>query len=179
MCDELERTEFPSELARLRYTFRRVVRMVYRERTGNPKATVRWTAVGYAHGVVGRGHLMFVGWPTWADIPFGDPSSIPGGVPILQYLLDLWESGVLRFEEADADFIDLAKRNPKAVLPGRPIDLPAPRCWGPYPRDDLGLARARPVTNPEGRPLRKNWLVGALTPKVIDDEFEYGIVGEA
>ncbi len=131
-----------------------------------------WSVTGYACAVVVRGRLRIVGWPVWADIPFGDLSRIPGGEPVMEFLTALWDSGELRFEPADAAHIDLARRNPHEVLPGRPVKLPAPNCWGRYPRNDLKLARFRPKTNPLGLPLKKGRMVGAITPKLILDEVD-------
>ncbi|KAI0350967.1 hypothetical protein OH77DRAFT_1411925 [Trametes cingulata] len=136
--------------------------------TGNPEARMWWTAVRYAKGVVLRGRQKLVGWPTAAGIPFGNLSDIEGGQPIMRYLLDHWTDGTIRFEPADERDIDLARRNPKAVLPGVPPVLRSPRRWGPYGRNDIGRARPRPVTNPEGRPLRRR-KDGAITPKLILD----------
>ncbi|EIW51340.1 uncharacterized protein TRAVEDRAFT_54648 [Trametes versicolor FP-101664 SS1] len=64
------------------------------------------------------------------------------------------------FERADEAFIDLAKRNPKAVMPGKPPS-----------RDDIGKARGRPASgiNPKtGRPYRRR-KDGPKTPKMILD----------
>lgn len=125
-----------------------------------------WVGVHYARGVVIRGGCKLVGWPTKAGIPFGNLSDIPGGQPIMQYLLDRWADGTIHFEKASESDIDLARRNPKAVLPGEPPKLHDPRRCGPYGRNDIGKSRYRPVTNPTGKPLRrpKN---GAITPKLI------------
>ncbi len=102
---------------------------------------------------------------TYANIPFADPSAIPGG---MRFLLALWDVGILRFEPATAEEIDLARRNPDTVLPGTPPALPAPFCWGPFGRNDIGLGRLRPKTNPLGLPLRRP-KTGPKTPKLLLD----------
>lgn len=137
--------------------------------SGDPKAKMKWTPRGYAKGVVYRRRRKLIGWPVWADIAFANLSDIPGGEPVIQFLFDLWNAGTLRFVDASEDDLDLAKRRPMDVCPGVPPELPAPQCWGPYPRDDRKRARARPVTNPHGLPLRRKKL-GAITPKLILDE---------
>ena len=127
-----------------------------------------WSKKAYAFGVVVRSGHHLRSWPTYANIPFADPSAIPGGQPTMRFLLALWDVGILRFEPATAEEIDLARRNPDAVLPGAPPALPAPFCWGPFGRNDIGLGRPRPKTNPLGLPLRrpKN---GPKTPKLLLD----------
>ncbi|TFK79478.1 hypothetical protein K466DRAFT_559891 [Polyporus arcularius HHB13444] len=163
---------YSSPLAELRGKLRAMIRQKLAERTGRPKARMGWSVVGYAHAVVVRGRLRLVGWPVWADIPFGDLSAVPGGEPVMEFLTELWNRGELRFEDADAAHIDLARRRPLDVLPGHPVELPAPQCWGRYPRNDLKLARFRPKTNPLGLPLKKGRMVGAITPKLILDEID-------
>ncbi|KAI1792047.1 hypothetical protein LXA43DRAFT_859192, partial [Ganoderma leucocontextum] len=79
---------------------------------------MRWSAKGYARHVVIRGGKMLKGWPTDAGVPFGNLSDVPGGQPVMELLLALWTSGMLRFEEASEDEVDLAVSNPTAVLPG-------------------------------------------------------------
>ncbi|KAI1786972.1 hypothetical protein LXA43DRAFT_848817, partial [Ganoderma leucocontextum] len=86
--------------------------------TGNRKARMRWSAKGYARHVVVRGGKILKGWPTDAGVPFGNLSDVPGGQPVMDLLLALWTSGMLRFEEASEDDVDLAIVNPTAVLPG-------------------------------------------------------------
>ncbi|KAI0684142.1 hypothetical protein C8T65DRAFT_748961 [Cerioporus squamosus] len=163
---------YSSRLAELRGKLRAMIRQKLAERTGKIKARMGWSVIGYSRAVVVRGRLRLVGWPVWADIPFGDLSAIPGGEPVMEFLTELWNRGELRFEDADAAHIDLARRKPVDVLPGQPVELPAPRCWGPYPRNDLKLARFRPKTNPLGLPLKKGRMVGAITPKLIFDEVD-------
>ncbi|EIW56705.1 uncharacterized protein TRAVEDRAFT_49524 [Trametes versicolor FP-101664 SS1] len=152
-----------------------------------PRIKMKWTAVEYANGVVVKGGHRLVGWPNRANeephdpngppldpldtIPFGNLSDIPGGQAVIQRLLDLWTSGKMYFERADEAFIDLAKRNPKAVMPGKPPVRPAPKCWGRQSRDDIGKARGRPASgiNPKtGRPYRRR-KDGPKTPKMILD----------
>nr|VWO95418.1 F-box and WD domain protein [Ganoderma boninense] len=136
--------------------------------TGNPKAKMGWSKKAYAFGVVVRGGHHLRSWPTYANIPFADPSAIPGGQPAIRFLLALWDVGILRFEPATTEERDLARRNPDAVLPGIPPMLRAPFCWGPFGRNDIGLGRLRPKTNPLSLPLRhpKN---GPKTPKLVLD----------
>ncbi len=135
------------------------------------RATMKWTPKGYAKGVVLRRRRKLSVWPVWADIPFANLSDIPGGEPIIEYLLNLWTTGMMRFVEATETDVDLAKRRYMDVCPGVPLKLPQPRCWGPFTRNDLGKARRRPVTNPMGLPLKRK-RVGAITPKLVLDEID-------
>ncbi|PIL37670.1 hypothetical protein GSI_01364 [Ganoderma sinense ZZ0214-1] len=159
---------YSTGLAKLKAALRDRMTGKLRQLTGNPKASMHWTKNGYAFGVVVRGGHHLRSWPTYANIPFADPSNIPGGQPTIRFLLALWDVGILRFEPATADDIDLARRNPAAVLPGTPPVRPAPFCWGPFGRNDIGLGRLRPKTNPLGLPLRrpKN---GPKTAKLVLD----------
>lgn len=142
------------------------------ELTGNPKASMKWAPVHYALGVVYRGRYRLVGWPKKEGVPFGNLSSIPGGEPVMEFLLSLWLDGTMYFAPADDDYRDLAKRNPKAVLPADPPPRKAPKCWGSCGRNDIGKGRARPVTNPEGKPLRRK-KDGPKTPKIcLDSDVE-------
>ena len=149
-----------------------------------PGARMGYTPTRYASAVVARGHGELKHWPGpgAGDIPFGDPSAIPGGIPVLEHLVDLCERGIIHFAAADAEHINLARRNPLAVLPGKPVKPRKFQQWGRFPRNDLGRARARPVTNPFGLPLKKRWLVGAITPKLIldeaDEEWEDEVLSE-
>ncbi|KAI0349182.1 hypothetical protein OH77DRAFT_1432293 [Trametes cingulata] len=159
---------YPIPLSTMRARLRMLIKDELCRLTNNPKARMWWTAVHYAKGVVLRGRHKLIGWPTAAGIPFANLSDIPGGQPIMQYLLDRWADGTIRFVPANDIDIDLARRNPKAILPGVPPVLPAPRHWGPYGRNDIGKARHRPVTNPKGWPLRRR-KDGAISPKLILD----------
>lgn len=94
--------------------------------TGNRRARMRWSAKGYARYVVIRGGKILKGWPTYAGVPFGNLSDVPGGQPVMELLLSLWTSGTLRFEEASEDDVDLAVSDPTAVLPGTPLATPQP-----------------------------------------------------
>ncbi|PIL24499.1 hypothetical protein GSI_14254 [Ganoderma sinense ZZ0214-1] len=87
--------------------------------TGNRRARMRWSAKGYARNVVIRGGKVLKGWPMYAGVRFGNLSDVPGGQPEL--LLSLWTSGMLRFEDASEDDVDLAVSDPVAVLPGTPL----------------------------------------------------------
>ncbi|KAI1783617.1 hypothetical protein LXA43DRAFT_1102335 [Ganoderma leucocontextum] len=159
---------YSTGLAKLKAALRDKMTGRLRQLTGNPNAKMRWSKKGYALGVVVRGGHHLRSWPTYANIPFADPSAIPGGQPTMRFLLALWDVGILRFEPATAEDIDLACRNPDAVLPGTPPALRAPFCWGPFGRNDIGLGRLRPKTNPLGLSLRhpKN---GPKTPKLLLD----------
>ncbi|KAI1791770.1 hypothetical protein LXA43DRAFT_1010461 [Ganoderma leucocontextum] len=110
-----------SRLVALRSRIRKLMDQKLRDLTGNRKARMRWSAKGYARHVVIRGGKMLKGWPTDAGVPFGNLSDVPGGQPVMDLLLALWTSGMLRFEEASEDEVDLAVSNPTAVLPGAPI----------------------------------------------------------
>ncbi len=85
---------------------------------------MRWSAKGYARHVVIRAGKVLRGWPTHAGVPFGNLSNVPGGQPVMDLLLALWTSGMLRFEDASEDEVDLAVWNPTAVLPGVLLDTP-------------------------------------------------------
>ncbi|KAM5532953.1 hypothetical protein V8D89_013419 [Ganoderma adspersum] len=92
--------------------------------TGNRRARMRWSAKGYARHIVIRAEKILAGWPTYAGVPFGNLSDVPGGQPVMELLLSLWTSGMLRFEEASEDDVDLAVSDPTAVLPGAPLATP-------------------------------------------------------
>lgn len=132
---------------------------------------MRWSSGGYAHGLVVRWRLRLVGWPRGdaesggVDIPFADPSSIPGGQRVIGYLLELWMTGVLHFEPADEEFVMLARRRPLEVLPGKPLEDEAPR---ERVRDDIGKARPRTVTSTDRNRLKRR-MRGAISKKVIVD----------
>ncbi|KAL1938584.1 hypothetical protein VTO73DRAFT_11399 [Trametes versicolor] len=157
---------YASLLTEIRGLIRLLMSCKLKELTNNPKASMKWGPVHYALGVVFRGRFRLVGWPE--GVPFGNLSDIPGGQPVLEQLLSLWLEGKMYFEAVDDEYRDLAKRNPKAVLPAPPPKRKAPRCFGPCGRNDIGKGRARPVTNPEGRPLRRR-KDGPLTPKICFD----------
>ncbi|OJT06315.1 hypothetical protein TRAPUB_2833 [Trametes pubescens] len=132
---------------------------------------MKYAPHGYATSIViGRG-LKLVGWPNGPEdaIPFGDPSDIPGGQPVIGRLLALWKSGELHFEPASEEERMLARRDPKAVLPGKPLERPAPRCWGPCGRNDMKKARKpRPVVNANGRVIhQRRKRLGPITPKIV------------
>ncbi|KAI1782369.1 hypothetical protein LXA43DRAFT_1051502 [Ganoderma leucocontextum] len=162
------RRQYSNGLAQLKAEFRGGVTTKLRLVSGKPKAKMGWSEKGYALGVVVRCKQNLLGWPWYANIPFANPSDIVGGQPVLCFLLSLWHAGILRFETASDEDIDLARRNARAVLPGAPPTRPPPFCWGPFGRNDIGLGRLRPVTNPLGLPLRhpRN---GPKTPKLILD----------
>ena len=118
------------------------------ERTGNQRARMRWSAKGYARHIVIRGGQVLKGWPTYAGVPFGNLSDVPGGQPVMELLLSLRTSGMPRFEDASEDDVDLAVANPTAVLPGEPVEYhepPAtckrPRLASPEP-DEVSCKRA-------------------------------------
>ncbi|OSD00678.1 hypothetical protein PYCCODRAFT_1346777, partial [Trametes coccinea BRFM310] len=112
-----------------------------------PKTVMHWTPHGYARSIVhGRGQCLD-GWPNdpkGENIPFGDPSSIPGGRRIISRLLDLWKLGILHFRPATDEERRLAWRNPRAVLPGKPTKRPLHRSLGPFGRNDIGRPRSQP-----------------------------------
>ena len=151
------------------------------ERTGNPRAVMRWSIKGYAlHVVYGEGQ-KFNSWPSFAGIPFGNLSKIPGGQGPLYLLLTLWNLGILRLEDASEEERELAKRNHAAVLPGSPPVLPAPLCWGPYGTNQIGKAtgrkRVRAEVSPYARARREKR--GPKTPKLIlDSDVEEEISSE-
>ncbi|KAM5529988.1 hypothetical protein V8D89_016297 [Ganoderma adspersum] len=149
---------YSTGLAKLKAALRDKMTGKLRQLTGNPVARMRWSKKGYALGVVVRGQHHLRSWPT----------AIPGGQSTMRFLLALWAVGILRFEPATAEDIDLARRNPDAVLPGVPPALRAPFCWGPFGRNDIGLGRLRPKTNPLGLPLRHP-KTGPKTAKLLLD----------
>ncbi|KAM5542973.1 hypothetical protein V8D89_003357 [Ganoderma adspersum] len=110
-----------SRLVRLRARLRKLMDQKLKDLTGNRRARMRWSAKGYARYIVVRGEKRLEGWPTYAGVPFGNLSDVPGGQPVMELLLRLWASGVLRFEDASEETIELAAADPSAVLPGTPI----------------------------------------------------------
>nr|VWP02316.1 DEP domain-containing protein [Ganoderma boninense] len=113
-----------SRLVELRARIRKLMNQNLRDLTGNRRARMRWSTKGYARHVVIRGGKILKGWPTQAGVPFGNLSDVPGGQPVMELLLALWTSGILRFEDASEDDVDLAVWNPTAVLPGTPLATP-------------------------------------------------------
>ncbi|KAM5538962.1 hypothetical protein V8D89_007391 [Ganoderma adspersum] len=160
--------QYSNGLGRLKAEFRGRVTTRLRHVSGNSTANMGWSEKRYARGVVVRCRQNLVGWPWYANIPFANPSDLLGGQPVLRFLLALWNAGILRFEPASDEDVDLARRNARAVLPGAPRARPPPFCWGPFGRNDIGLSRFRPVTNPMGLPLRHP-RDGPKTPKLILD----------
>ncbi|KAM5530464.1 hypothetical protein V8D89_008199 [Ganoderma adspersum] len=79
--------------------------------TGNRRARMRWSAKGYARHIVIRAEKILTG-------------DVPGGQPVMELLLSLWTSGMLRFKEASEDDVDLAVSDPTAVFPGVPLTTP-------------------------------------------------------
>lgn len=135
---------------------------------------MRYAPHGYATSIViGRG-LKLAGWPNGPEdgIPFGDPSDIPGGQPVIGRLLELWKSGELHFEPSSEEERMLARRDPKAVLPGEPLERPAPRCWGHCGRNDMKKARKpRPLVDTNGNMIRRRRKkLGPTTPKIVFGE---------
>ncbi|KAI1784072.1 hypothetical protein LXA43DRAFT_1044086, partial [Ganoderma leucocontextum] len=110
-----------SRLVALRSRIRKLMDQELKDLTGNCKARMRWSAKGYARHIVIRGGKTLKGWPREAGVPFGNLSDVPVGQPVMELLLTLWTSGMLRFEEASEDEVDLAVWNPTAVLPGAPL----------------------------------------------------------
>ncbi|KAL7284519.1 hypothetical protein ACG7TL_001810 [Trametes sanguinea] len=144
--------------------------------TRRPKTVMHWTPHGYARSIVhGRGQWLD-GWPNDPEgksIPFGDPSSIPGGQRVISRLLDLWKLGILHFRPAMDAERRLAWRNPRAVLPGKPTKHPLHRALGPFGRNDIGRPRSQPkVFDADGKPVGRRWRrLGAITPKLcLEDE---------
>ncbi|KAI0747518.1 hypothetical protein C8Q74DRAFT_1311973 [Fomes fomentarius] len=87
-------------------------------KTGDARARMRYSDDGYALGIVKRRRLKLLGWPWHLNIPFGNLSHIGGGQTSLAYLLALLNAGLLRFEPATDEEVELAGRNWTAVLPG-------------------------------------------------------------
>ncbi|KAH9846758.1 hypothetical protein C2E23DRAFT_907567 [Lenzites betulinus] len=87
-----------------------------RELTGNPHAQLRYAADAYARFIVIRHRYTLEGWPT--DIPYLDFNTIPGSAPSLVTLLDMWDTGALRFEGAGEDVVAEAVHDPRSVFPG-------------------------------------------------------------
>ncbi|KAM5536338.1 hypothetical protein V8D89_009993 [Ganoderma adspersum] len=115
-----------SRLVELRSRIRKLMDDNLKEITGNRRARMRWSAKDYARYIVIRGGKVLKGWPTYAGVLFGNLSDVPGGQPVMELLLSLWTSGMLRFEDASEDDVDLAVWNPTAVLPGAPLATPQP-----------------------------------------------------
>ncbi len=140
------------------------------EQTGDPRARMRYSDDGYALGIVKRRRLKLLGWPWYLDIPFGNLSHIGGGQTSLAFLLALFNAGVLRFEPATDEEVELAGRNWTAVLPGSPPMRPPPFCWRKMGRNDMGQTRERPVTNPLGLPLRRERNGPKSAKLILDDD---------
>lgn len=102
------------------------------------------------------------------EIPFANLSSIPGGYPRLYFLFLTWKIGMMHFELATDEEVDLARRNPKAVLPGAPLMRPAPWCWGSLGTNQMGKAKTSGVSLPLKKPKRGKRM-GPITPKVVLD----------
>ncbi|KAI1782085.1 hypothetical protein LXA43DRAFT_1069337 [Ganoderma leucocontextum] len=166
--NSVEQRHYSNGLAQLKAQFRGSVTTKLRQVSGHSTANMGWSEKRYALAVVVRCGQNLVGWPWYANIPFANPSDLVGGQPVLRFLIALWNAGILRFEPATDEDIDLARRNARAVLPGAPPTRRAPFCWGPFGRNDIGLSRFRPVTNPLGLPLRHP-RDGPKTPKLILD----------
>ncbi|PIL34694.1 hypothetical protein GSI_03474 [Ganoderma sinense ZZ0214-1] len=94
--------------------------------TGDRRERMRWSAKGCAWNIIIRGGKILKGCPTYAGVRFGNLSDVPGGQPVMELLLSLWTSGMLRFEDASEDDVDLAVSNPTAILPGAPLTTPQP-----------------------------------------------------
>lgn len=129
---------------------------------------MRWTEKGYAFGIVCRARLKLLGWPWYLNIPFANLSSIPGGNERIRFLYMMWNIGVLRFEAATDDDVDLARRNPKAVLPGSPLTRPAPLCWGSLGTNQMGRAKPNGVALPLKR-RKRGKRTGPISPKLVLD----------
>ncbi|KAI0747520.1 hypothetical protein C8Q74DRAFT_1311999 [Fomes fomentarius] len=80
-------------------------------KTGDARARMRYSDDGYALGIVKRRRLKLLGWPWHLNIPFGNLSHIGGGQTSLAYLLALFDAGLLRFEPATDEKVELAGRN--------------------------------------------------------------------
>ena len=133
---------------------------------------MHWSMKTYALGVVHHGRHQLAGWPWYLNIPFGNLSDIPGGQQSLGTLLMLLNLGVLRFEPIDEDFADLAKRNPKAVLPGEPVTRPTPWGLGYFGTNQMGTSTKNACFNSRGQP-RRRVKDGPKTPKyVVESEVE-------
>ncbi|RPD57023.1 hypothetical protein L227DRAFT_614137, partial [Lentinus tigrinus ALCF2SS1-6] len=105
------------------------------------------------------GGIVLRGWPRGEDgILFQNLSDVKGGKAAIKRLTNAWETGELRFEDATEDEVDLARRCPAAILPGDPPELPAPQCFGPFVRNDIGLTRD---------PTKKKQKMGPKTPKIV------------
>ncbi|KAL7277757.1 hypothetical protein ACG7TL_008703 [Trametes sanguinea] len=170
---------YAGRLTRLRAELRQHVREELRTISGRPRAHMSWSPYRYSTRIVAGRGLTLVGWPNDPEhpestVPFGDPSSIPGGQPVISRLLDLWKSGELRFEHATPLQQQLAVRDPMSVLPGVPVELPKQRSATSYGRNDIGKARAPPnVVDEDGNPVqRRHRRLGALSSKVVLDEID-------
>ncbi|KAJ2993807.1 hypothetical protein NUW54_g7658 [Trametes sanguinea] len=146
---------------------------------GRPRAHMSWSPYRYSSRIVAGRGLTLKGWPNDPDhpegtVPFGDPSDIPGGQPVISRLLELWKSGELHFEDATPVQRQLAIRDPMAVLPGEPLKLPNHRSATSYGRNDMGKARAQPnVVDEDGEPVeRRHKRLGAMSSKLVLDEVD-------
>ncbi|KAI9068292.1 hypothetical protein FKP32DRAFT_1587830 [Trametes sanguinea] len=170
---------YTGRLTRLRAQLRQHIRDELRTVSGRPRAHMSWSPYRYSSRIVAGRGLTLVGWPNDPDhpegaVPFGDPSDIPGGQPVISRLLELWRSGELHFEDATPLQQQLAVRDPRAVLPGEPLMLPEHRSATSYGRNDMGKARAQPnVVDEDGEPVeRRHKRLGAMSSKLVLDEFD-------
>ncbi|KAI9070323.1 hypothetical protein FKP32DRAFT_1558157, partial [Trametes sanguinea] len=94
---------------------------------------------------------------------------------VISRLLDLWKLGIIHFRPATDKERRLARRDPRAVLPSRPVKRPGPHSLGPFGRNDIGRPRSQPkVFDADGEPIGRRWKrLGAITPKLClqDDIF--------
>ena len=142
------------------------------QKTHGRVTKMHWSMKTYALGVVHRGRHQLAGWPWYLNIPFGNLSDIPGGQQSLGTLLMLLNLGVLQFEPVDEAFADLAKRNPKAVLPGELVTRPTPWGLGYFGTNQMGTSTKNACFNSRGQP-RRRVKDGPKTPKyVVESEVE-------
>ncbi|KAI0706781.1 hypothetical protein C8T65DRAFT_651995 [Cerioporus squamosus] len=163
-----EERQYANNLAKMRAEIRERVNNMIAEKTDGRITRMHWSMKTYALGIVYRGRHQLAGWPWYFNVPFGNLSDIPGGQQTLYSILITLNVGILRFEPVDDDFADLAKRNPKAVLPGAPVTRPAPWCWGPLGTDQIGTSTKNACFNSRGEP-RRRVKDGPKTPKIVPD----------
>ncbi len=131
--------------------------------SGYPEAAMCYTIEGYAETIVCTYGLKLVGWPV--KVNFADLSRVGGGCKTLGNLLELWKNDTLKFEPASELERLNAALDPTSVAPAEKYV----HRKEPGGRNDIGRARYRWKTNPDGsKPLRRP-KDGPKSDKVVVD----------
>ncbi|KAI0750299.1 hypothetical protein C8Q80DRAFT_682273 [Daedaleopsis nitida] len=158
--------EYASDLTRMRGELRDKMTGKLRELTRDPHARMCYSVVGYGLNVVHRRRYVLRGWPWYADIAFGNLSDVVGRKGQIWLMLALWDVGILRFEPATEEEVELGKRSPREVLPGSPWMRTSFGVGPALGRDTIKKNTGKARRGPRGLPRRKN---GPKTPKTVED----------